>query len=64
MAFDRADIDPRRFVAQKKPELVAAACARGEVRYLLNNGATIAYVFDDKLGTRIADIALARGDCP
>ncbi len=64
VAFNRADMDERRFVALKKPELVAAACQRAEVRYLLTQGATLVYLYDDKMGERIADIGLAKGDCP
>jgi hypothetical protein len=64
VTFNRADMDQRRFVAVKKPELVIAACDRAEVRYLLNQGATIVYLFDDKMGERVADIGLAKGDCP
>ncbi len=64
VAFNRADMDQRRFVALKKPELVAAACQRAEVRYLLTQGATLVYLYDDKMGERIADIGLAKGDCP
>mgnify|MGYP006273453995 CR=1 FL=1 len=62
--MNKADIDSRKFVALKKPEIVASACTRAEVRYLLNQGATLAYVYDDKLGERIADVGLARSDCP
>jgi hypothetical protein len=64
VTFNRADMDQRRFVSLKKPELVAAACQRAEVRYLLNQGATLVYLYDDKMGERIADIGLAKGDCP
>jgi hypothetical protein len=64
VAFNRADMDERRFVALKKPELVAASCQRAEVRYLLTQGATLVYLYDDKMGERIADIGLAKGDCP
>lgn len=64
VTFNRADMDERRFVALKKPELVTAACQRAEVRYLLTQGATLVYLYDDKMGERIADIGLAKGDCP
>lgn len=62
--MNKTDIDSRKFVALRKPEIVASACARAEVRYLLNQGATLAYVYDDKLGERIADVGLTRSDCP
>ncbi|MSP19960.1 MAG: hypothetical protein EXQ93_00170 [Alphaproteobacteria bacterium] len=64
VTVNKADVDSRKFIALKKSEIVSAECGRAEVRYLLNQGATLAYIYDDKLGERIANIGLARNDCP
>lgn len=58
-----ADMDISRFTTVMTPKLKTSTCADKETRSMLNEGRKLIYVYRDKMGKSIAQIAIEKLDC-